>query len=377
MDYIPVYEDEAPQGNGSLVKISLDKVQKLGVRTEAATPRELAPMVRAVGTLQANERHLYRVTTKFEGWIETLYVNTTGETVRRGEPLMAVYSPELITAQQEYLIAWRGLRSVKDASLEIQARMRRLEESALQRLSNWDISDAELRRLRKERKSSRTLILRSPVNGVVLEKPALQGMRFMPGEMLYRIADLSSLWLLAEVYEHDLALVQRGQVANVTLTAYPGQVFSGKVTFIYPTVTPQTRTAQVRIELPNPAALLKPDMYATVDLTTTPILEGVTIPNSAVLDSGLRQVVLVARDEGLYEPREVKLGRRANGYVAVLEGVTTGENVVVYANFLIDAESNLQAALSSFGGYASHGGAPGSGATPAQGNTTGSAHAQH
>ncbi|MDO8596371.1 MAG: efflux RND transporter periplasmic adaptor subunit [Sulfuricaulis sp.] len=350
MDYIPVYDGDEPEAGAPTVKISLDKVQKLGVKTEAAAPREITRTVRAVGTVQVDERQLYAVAPKFEGWIERLHVNTTGQYVNRGDALMEVYSPDLITAQQEYLIALRGIEAVKDGSPETQANMRQLMAGALQRLSNWDIPEAELQRLQKEGRSQRTLTLRSPVSGVVLEKPALKGMRFMPGEALYRISNLSALWLLADIFEQDLAQVAQGQAAKIMVNAYPGKVFTGKVAFVYPTVTPETRTAKVRIELANPGGLLKPAMYASVELAAgRPKAKALAVPDSAVLDSGTRQIVLVRRGEGLFEPRPVKLGMYADGYVEVLDGLEAGENVVVSANFLIDSESNLKAAFSTFG----------------------------
>jgi Cu(I)/Ag(I) efflux system membrane fusion protein len=228
--------------------------------------------------------------------------------------------------------------------------MKSLAENSLQRLRNWDISDAELQRLQQEGKPRNTITLRSPVDGVVLDKPAVKGMRFMPGEALYKIADLSSLWLLAEVFEQDLAWIAPGQEAAVRVNAYPEKVFRGKVVFVYPTVTAETRTARVRIELPNPGRLLKPDMYASVELAVRQRGDKrLTVSDSAVLDSGTKQIVLVQRGEGKFEPREVKLGRRGEGVVEVLEGVKEGETVVVSANFLIDSESNLKAAVGAFG----------------------------
>ena len=269
---------------------------------------------------------------------------------------MEIYSPDLVTAQQEYIIAARGMDSVKEGSLETQASMRQLAASALQRLRNWDISDEELKRLQQEGTARQTLTLRSPVSGVVLEKPALKGMRFMPGEVLYKISDLSSLWLLADIFEQDLALVRPGQAAKITVNAYPDKTFAGRVAFVYPTVTPETRTAKVRVELANPGRLLKPAMYANVELAAgQPKAKALTVPNTAVLDSGTRQVVLVQRGEGLFEPRAVKLGRHTDGYVEGLDGVQAGESVGVRANFLIDSESNLKAALGTFSGHAGHG----------------------
>ena len=348
MDYIAVFEGEEPAGPE--LNISLDRVQKLGVKTETVARREFSRTVRAVGTVQVNERLERTVAPRFEGWIQRLLVATTGEAVRRGQPLMEVYSPDLVTAQQEYVIAVKGREAVKEAGPDIQANMKSLAENSLQRLRNWDISDEELQRLQQEGKPRNTITLRSPVDGVVMAKPSVQGMRFMPGEPLYRIADLSSLWLLAEVFEQDLAWIAPGQEAAVRVNAYPDKVFRGKVAFIYPTVTPETRTARVRIELPNPGRLLKPEMYASVELALRQRgKKGLTVPDSAVLDGGTRQIVLVQRGEGKFEPREVKLGQRSDGYVEVLEGVKEGETVVVSANFLIDSESNLKAAVGGFG----------------------------
>jgi len=348
MDYIPVYEGEQSQGNQ--VSISPEKVQKLGVRTEAASRRTLTRPVRLVGTVQVDERRLYTVAPRFEGWIRQLYVNATGHPVKRGEPLLEVYSPELVSAQQEYLIALGGQRALRESDAQIQAGMEQLAEAALQRLRNWEVPEDELQRLRQEGQARQLLTLRAPMTGVVLEKAAVQGMRFMPGEALYRIADLTSLWVLADIFEQDLGQVRPGQKVNVTVNAYPGKVFAGKVDFIYPVMNPQTRTAQVHIDLPNPNGLLKPSMYASVELAAgqggAPM---VTIPTSAVIDSGARQLVLIDKGEGRYEPRPVKLGVQGNEYVQVLEGVKVGEPVVVSANFLIDAESNLKAALGSFG----------------------------
>jgi membrane fusion protein, copper/silver efflux system len=342
MDYIPVYQGEeqgSQPGQSGTVKVSPDKAQLLGVRTEAAAERELSRAVQAVGTIQPNERLLAKVTPRFEGYIERLHVNTTGQAVKRGQALMEVYSPDIVAAQEEYLIAQAG------GSEPV---MQRMAEAVLQRLRNWGIAESELERLRQERKPRQTLTLRSPAAGVVLSKPSVQGMRFMPGETLYEIADLSSVWLVAEIFERDLGLVKLGQPAKLRITAYPEREFGGKVVFVYPTLDPNTRTGRMRIELANPAGLLKPAMFGNVELAGRQG-KALAVPDTAVLDSGSRQVLLVQRGEGQFEPRDVKLGRRAGGYVEVLEGVSAGEQVVVRANFLIDAESNLKAALESFG----------------------------
>jgi Cu(I)/Ag(I) efflux system membrane fusion protein len=359
MDYVPVFEGDAPETTASGIRISVDKVQKIGVRTEPAAVRVLSRTIRAVGVLQADERRLYSVSPRLEGWIERLHVNSTGQVVGRGQPLMEIYSPDLVATQEEYLIAWRGTQSLHDAAPEIRRSMELLADSALQRLRNWEISEAEIQQLRREGRPRQTMVLRSPMSGVVLEKAAFQGMRFMSGEMLYRIADLSTVWLIADVYEQDLTQLRLGAPVKVRITAYPGREFSGKVSFVYPTVAQDTRTARARVELPNPDGLLKPEMYAEARIEATADgQEGrLSVPDSAVIDSGTRRIVLVQRDEGRFEPREVRLGHRGSGYVEVLEGVAKGENVVTGANFLIDAESNLKAALSSFGGHSGHGSA--------------------
>ena len=354
MDYIPVYEGEETQAGQ--VKISPDKVQKLGVRTEPVSSRELVRTVRAVGQFQLDERRQHTVTTKFEGYIERLHVNATGQPVKRGQPLMEVYSPELVSAQEEYLIAWNGRQSLRNGTEESLTGVGLLAEGALKRLRNWDISDAQLQRLQKDGKATRTLTLYAPASGVVLEKMAVAGMRFMPGEPLFRIADLSAIWLLVDVFEQDLSLVHVGQSVKISVDAYPGQELTGKIAYIYPTVTPETRTAKIRVELTNPGGMLRPDMYASVQLVSGHgKAKALTVPDSAVIDSGTRQVVLVQRAEGLFEPREVKLGMRSDSYAEVLQGLREGDNVVVRANFLIDAESNLKAALGSFGGHSGHG----------------------
>jgi Cu(I)/Ag(I) efflux system membrane fusion protein len=363
MDYIPVHEGEESSSGTPVVKISNEKIQKLGVKTEVVALRELTRTVRAVATVQTDERRLHTVAPKFEGWIHKLYVNATGQAVRKGDALMDVYSPELITAQHEYLIGRKGMqRAAAEGSPEGGEAMQRLAESTLNRLRNWDISEADLRALQQEGQVKHYVTLRSRAGGVVLEKPAVEGRRFMPGEMLYQIADLSRVWMLADVFEQDLGLVDRGQSATIRMVAYPDKVFSGEVTFIYPTVAPETRTAKVRIELSNKEGLLKPDMYGRVELASLHGKQKVLgVPESAVLDTGIRHLVLVELGKGRYEPRTVKLGMHGDGYVEVLGGLTAGEVVVVSANFLIDAESNLKAALDGFGGHTSVSGSDGTG----------------
>lgn len=349
MDYIPVYEGEDEQDDGG-VKIGTAKVQKLGVRTEAAARRELSRPIRAVGRIEVDERRVFAIAPKFEGWIERLHVNTTGQPVGRGQALFEVYSPELVSAQREYRIAAHGVATLAAAGADAQASMRQVADAALARLANWDISAEQLERLAAGGEPTRTLTFRSPVAGVVLEKKALPGMRFMPGETLYQIADLGTVWLLADIFERDIAAVKLGQQASVSVDAFPDKTFTGKVSYLYPTVNEPTRTVPVRIELPNPGGLLRPGMYAKAELKVGAGKTALTVPLSAVIDGGVLQRVIVQKEEGRFEPREVKLGLRGDEYVEVKEGIEEGEQVVVAANFLIDSESNLKAALGAMGG---------------------------
>lgn len=354
MDYVPVYEGDAPDADRGQVTISAGKVQKLGVRSEPATLRALNKVVAAVGRIEVDERRVFAVTPKFEGWVEALFVNATGQPVSKGQPLFEVYSPELVSAQREYAIASQAVEALKGADADPRASMQRLAESSLSRLRNWDISDEQVRTLARTGEAKRTLTFRSPATGVVMEKKAVQGMRFTPGDTLYQVADLSSVWVVADVYEQDIALVRPGAKATVRVDAYPERKFEGRITYVYPTLKAETRTVPVRLEIANPGLLLKPAMFARVELPVGGGGKVLAIPVSAVLDSGTRQIVLVQRAEGRFEPREVQLGARTDRYVQVLQGVQAGEEVVVAANFLIDAESNLKAAVGAFG-HAAHG----------------------
>ena len=351
MDYIAVYEGEedSEPASSNQIRISTEKIQKLGVRTEPAQLRRLDKTVRAAGRVEPDERRIYAISPKFEGYVERLLVNATGQAVGKGQSLFEVYSPELVSAQREYAIAAQGVDSLKGAESHALSGMQQLAESSLQRLKNWDISDEQLRGLTKSGEAKRTLTFRSPVSGIVTEKKALQGMRFMPGEALYQVADLSSVWVIADVFEQDIGLVKTGSSAKITINAYPDKRFEGKVSYVYPTLNAANRTVPVRVELANPGLLLKPAMFALVELSAAAKGDVVTVPVSAVIDSGTRQIVLIQATEGRYAPREVKLGARSDNFVEVLEGVKEGEPVVVAANFLIDAESNLKAAVGGFG----------------------------
>lgn len=343
MDYIPVFEGENESASG--LEISAEKIQKMGVKAEPAKLQVLDKTLHASGRVEIDESRTTTVTAKFEGYIERLHVNTTGQPVSRGQPLFEVYSPELVSAQREYAIAAQGVSQLSEAGGEAQAAMRQLADSSLQRLKNWDISAEQIKALAQSSQAKRTLTFRAPVAGIVTEKKAVQGMRFMPGEALYQIADISSVWVQADVFEQDIAAVNVGQKAKIKINAYPGEVFEGRIAYVYPTLKAETRTVPVRIELSNPKGRLKPAMFAEVDIPVAGAVPVVTVPNSAVIDSGSKQVVIVQLGEGRFEPRVVRLGQRGGEFVQVLAGVREGEMVVSSANFLIDAESNLQAVL--------------------------------
>jgi Cu(I)/Ag(I) efflux system membrane fusion protein len=337
MDYLPVYADEGTDGDPpGTVRVSPGRLQTLGVRTEAAEMRPAAARtVHATGILEFDERRLATVTTKVPGWIEHLAVAATGDPVRRGQMLAEIYSPDLVASEEEYLVAARMGGAVGAASV--------------QRLSALDIPEDEIARLRRSGRASRRIAVVAPADGVVIDKPVQQGMRVDAGQALYRTADLSSIWLIAQVQERDSGAIAPGQRAHARFVAFPGRVFDGVVEFIYPSFSAETRTARVRIVIPNSDGVLRAAMFADVEFDGSsgagPV---VSVPNSAVLDSGARQVVLIARGEGRFEPRQVHLGTRGDDWVQVLDGIKPGELVVVGANFLIDAESNLRAALQGF-----------------------------
>jgi len=347
MAYIPVYADE--DASSANVHIGADKLQKLGVRTEPATLRVLTHTLRVIGTVEPDESRQSTISPRFEGWITQLFVSTTGALVSRGQPLLEVYSPDLLGAQQDYRVAVRALLELGNADATARSAMERLAQSSLERLRNWGIADSDLAALEAGGAPRRTMILRASRTGIVTEKTARAGMRFMPGDVLYQVADLSSVWLVGKVFEQDLALVQVGAPVTVTAVAYPGKIFHGTVAFISPVLQPETRTAQVRVELVNHAGLLKPSMYGSVELAAGLRTPRLAVPDDAILDSGTRQLVLIDRGDGAFEPRTVTSGIHADGYTEILAGVAAGEAVVVNGNFLIDSESNLRAAIRGLG----------------------------
>jgi Cu(I)/Ag(I) efflux system membrane fusion protein len=340
MDYIPVYAVE--EGGGSAVKVSLDKIQRTGVRTEAVEKRPVSRPIRGAGTVRHDESRLWAVTVRSDGYIEELFVNKTGQHVRKGEPLFRFYSPQIQLAQADLMVAVRAPGGSTRTSEAL--------EGAKQRLRNLDVPDSRIEEVRKSMTNPRTIDWPSPATGDVIEKRIIEGQRVAAGDELFRIIDHSRVWIIADIAEADIAAVTLGMRATITLRAFRGEPHEGEVTFIYPELMkPETRTVSVRIELPNPDGKMRPGMYADVVLEPGKEDAVIAVPDSAVIDSGTRQVVLVAKGNGRFEPREVNLGRRGEDYTEVTEGLSEGEEVVTSANFLIDAESNLKAALQSFG----------------------------
>ncbi len=338
MDYIPVYDDE--DAEGATVKISLGRIQKAGVRSEQVESRVLNAALRVPGTIQLDERRVSIVSFRFEGFVEQVENVTTGQHVHRGQPLMRVYSPALASAAAEYVSVHGAKAGSGITSQGIKGARRRLE--------NLGMSESAIADIERTGELSLSVPWLAPQDGEILERNAVNGMRAAPGAVLFRIADHQVVWAVADIAERDLGLISIGQHASVRPRAYPDRIFTGAVALIYPHMNAQTRTARIRIELPNPDELLRPDMYADIDIATGADAPVLTVPDSAVIDSGQRQVVLLDRGEGRFEPRAIKLGRRGNGRVEIKDGVTGDDRVVVSANFLIDAESNLKAALQGF-----------------------------
>ncbi|HXG58071.1 MAG TPA: efflux RND transporter periplasmic adaptor subunit [Thermoanaerobaculia bacterium] len=351
MELVPVYEGDmspgGPQSNvpgHSRVRLSGERQQLIGVKTAVAEKRPIGRTLRTVGRVAVDETRLYEITTKFDGYIETLHVDYTGRQVRRGQPLFSVYSPELLATQQEYLLA---LRAAQHSPL--------LLDAARRRLRLWDISEAEIAALERSGTVRKSLTIHSPASGFVLTKKAVEGARVTAGEPMFVIASLDRVWVLADVYESELETVRPGATATVTLSYLPGRTFRGTVSFITPTVDPMTRTAKVRIEVDNRDGALKPEMFADV-VIEEPSRTVTAVPDSAVIATGTRSVLFVVGDDGTFEPREIETGTRSDGFIEVRSGVEAGERVVTQASFLIDSESRLKAALAQMSSKGAGGG---------------------
>jgi Cu(I)/Ag(I) efflux system membrane fusion protein len=337
---------EPAQEEPAAVEIPPEKQQLIGVRIVEAKVQPLRKVIRTVGIVEYDERRLATVNTKFEGWIEKLHVDYTGKYVRKGDPLAEIYSPELLATQQEYinLLKWEKENiSAKDTTVRsmLAKDSRSIVEGARQRLRLWDISDSQIDKIEKTGKPVRTLTIHSPVNGYVVQKMAIQGMRVMPGEKLFDIADLSTVWVLSDIFEYELPLIKTGQKAMISLSYFPGKEFPSTIEYVYPSITGQTRSAKVRFTIPNPGGKLKPQMYTNVEVKID-LGNKLLIPEDAMLDAGKRQVVYVDKGDGYFEPREVTPGMRTEGMIEIIKGLKPGERVAGSAAFLIDSEAKLK-----------------------------------
>jgi Cu(I)/Ag(I) efflux system membrane fusion protein/cobalt-zinc-cadmium efflux system membrane fusion protein len=320
----------------------------IGVRTARARRTTLAQQIRLVGIVRADETRLADVNLKVEGWIRDLYVDYTGQAVKKGDPLFSLYSPELLTAANEYLLAVKARDEMQSSQIpDARQRADQLVVAARRRLQLSDFPLDELAALDARREAPDTLVFKSPADGVVIDKQALKGSRVMPGQTLYKIADLSKVWVEADIYEAELPLVKNGGRAIVTLDAYPGERFTGQVLYIYPYVDEKTRTNKVRFAFMNGDGRLKPGMYANVEIGTAPGT-GIVVPTDAVLDSGSEQIVFVSKGDGHFEPRRVKAGRRLGSDMQILEGLKDGDEIATGATFFLDSESQLRASLQGF-----------------------------
>ena len=333
------------------VRLDAAAARRIGVRYATAERKVVARTLRTVGTVTYDETRIADVSPKIEGWIERLYIDFTGAPVRRGQPLLTLYSPMLVSAQEELILARRLFdETAADPESRAAERARQLLEATRRRLAYWDIPAAEIRRIEETGTPTKTLALTSPASGIVVEKSVFEGGRIGPGMTLYRIADLSTVWVDGEVFEKDLGLVREGQPARVTVQAYPGETFRGTVAYVYPTVTVEARTGRVRVELANPGLRLKPGMYAEVELEIPSGGPRLVVPRGAVHATGERSWVFLQTSEGTLVAREVTTGLVAGGDIEILAGLEEGDSVVASANFLIDAESSMGSAIDAMPG---------------------------
>jgi RND family efflux transporter MFP subunit len=346
MDLVPVYESTEEEAPGT-IKVSPAAVQSMGVTTTKVQVRPLSRLTLTVGMVTFDERSLNVITTKMDGWVERLYVKATGDPIHKGQPLLSIYSPELVTTQQEYLLALKNLRTMQKSKIpEYQQGARRLLEAARQRLKFWDIPDSQIDELEQTGQVRKTLTLNSPVNGIVTKRMVTQGMFVKAGMPALEVADLSTIWVDADIYQYELPWIKVGQPVTMTLDYLPGESFQGRIDYIYPYMKEATRTARVRLRFPNPGLKLKPEMFAQVRIESPVIHNAVVIPSDAVLDTGTKQHVFIALGKGRFEPREVKLGVLGNdGMREVLSGLKGGEEVVTSAQFMLDSESRFREAV--------------------------------
>jgi RND family efflux transporter MFP subunit len=354
MDMVPVYEGEnEAMASGSGIKIDPTVVQNIGVKTAEVQKRRLSKVVRTLGMVAIDETKQYVVNTKIMGWVEKLHVNYTGQPVKKGQPLLELYSPDLLSTQEEYLTALRYQKALSGSSIkETLSGTENLVGSTRRRLELWDVTDSQIAELEKTGKPRRALTFHSPADGFVMEKMVVEGASVMAGMDLFKIADLSTIWVMADIYEFELPWIKLGASAEMELPYIPGKIFKGKVTYIYPTLGMESRTVKVRLEFTNPRGEfeLRPDMYATVRIQSEMATETIAVPEQSIIRSGERLIAVVAQDGGYFDVREVKGGMTADGYMQILEGLEEGEQLVVSSQFLIDSESNLRTAVAQFGG---------------------------
>lgn len=347
MEMVPVYEDEAPAEGG--VHVSPSFLQNFSVRTAVAEGGAIPVDISTIGILAYNERDIASVNTKFEGWIEKVYVNYVGEPVQKGDVLFEIYSPQLVTTQMEYLQGAKYLERLQaGGSEDAISRAKSLLEASRERLHYWDITEAQIDALKESGQVTRTVKIFSPVSGILVSKmdQALEGMKLSPGMTIYKIANLSTVWAQIEVYEHQVQYVQAGRIARITVDSFPGRTWTGKILYLDPAITQQTRTLKAFVEIANPDGKLRPQMYANVEISVPAVGGAVKVPTEAIIHTGERSVVIVAKGNGAFEPREVRVGAIGGGYQEIRQGLKRGEVVVTSSQFLIDSESNLREAVS-------------------------------
>jgi membrane fusion protein, copper/silver efflux system len=351
MDLVPVYDDGMTEANlpEGAFRISSEKQQLIGVTYGEVTYRQVSKVLKAVGKLNYDETKIVRIHPKVEGWIENVFVDFVGKQVKQGQPLLSLYSPELVSTQQEYLIAIKGRDELSESPFaEAVSGAASLYEATRRRLQLWDVTEEQIRELEKRGAPAKAMMLYAPTNGFVISRNAYAKQRVTPEAELYSIADLSTLWLVADIYQNEAPEIRIGQTATFTLSYFPNQMFTGKVAFIYPQMDNETRTLKVRIDVANPRMLLKPEMYANVEIKID-YGKRIVVPQEAVMDSGSEQLVFVGYEGGYLEPRKVQLGENVDGQFIVLSGLKAGERIVTSGNFLVDSESKLKSAAGGMG----------------------------
>jgi len=349
MDLVPVYEgDENVEG----IKIDPVTVQNIGVKIETVKKQKLNNVIRTTGKVDYDETKVTTITTKIMGWVEKLFVDYTGKYISKGQPLFEIYSPELVSTQEEYLQAIRYLKKVSNSSDEIKNGAQELVNSAKRRLQYWDISEKDINEIENNNAPKKTLTIYSQVNGTVVDKMIYKGQQIMAGMELYKVADLSNVWVMADIYQIDLPWIKLGQKVDLELSYLPGKTYTGTVTYIYPYLNEETKTIKVRTEVRNTSNYdFKPGMFSTLKLVSPISVEAIVVPDQAIIRTGERTIAVMSLGGGYFDPREVKLGVSSEGLVQVLEGIKDGEKIVVSSQFLIDSESNLKSAIQQMRGH--------------------------